>query len=592
MKVRGNGLHVFGAALKLRGYRPGAAVAIGALIGGLVLGPSVIAQSANPAPAVMSEPLIRLSTDPYSIAQCERAEPVGPQSNCQPRSEVEPDTLSFGETIVSTFQVGRIPNGGAANIGFATSGDGGATWKNGFLPGLTKLSNPPGPYDRASDASVAFDAKHHVWLIESLGIKTPDLSNEGADLVDVVVNRSTDGGLQWGNALVVNPNPGTLFLDKSWIVCDTTPTSPFYGNCYAEFDDAAHNDTVFMSTSGDGGLTWGPPQTTSDPADAFSTPPFGTGTAGGHGLGGQPLVQPDGRVVVPYVNLDVELGFPNPSGNNGFFAFAIGAFNSGDGGATWSQTFIVSEADFRQPNPSCGLNLEGCGIRADIPLPSGEIDRSGKVFVTWSDCRFEPACSASDIVMSTSTDGIGWTAVQRIPIHHVGSSADHFLPGIGVDRSTQGDGAHLGLVYYYYPDANCNLDTCNLFAGFVSSTNGGRTWSTNEQIAGPMKLNWLPDTTQGFMTGDYFSTSIAQGANNAHPVIAVAKAPNGGVLDDAMFTPAHEALSISGGSTATDGGSGGAAVAVPMIHINGATGQSSEPLPGQPTHLAHRHTRF
>lgn len=57
--------------------------------------------------------LTRLSTDPYT------------NSTSQHQTEVEPDTYSFGTTIVSAFQVGRFNNGGGSNIGFATSTDGG-----------------------------------------------------------------------------------------------------------------------------------------------------------------------------------------------------------------------------------------------------------------------------------------------------------------------------------------------------------------------------------------------------------------------------------------------------------------------------------
>src|SRR5712691_12317142 len=83
-------------------------------------------------------------------------------------TQVEPDTFSSGSTIVSTFQVGRFHNGGADDIGFATSTNGGKTWKHGLLPGLTFQVDPTSPYERVSDASVAFDAKHNVWMISSI----------------------------------------------------------------------------------------------------------------------------------------------------------------------------------------------------------------------------------------------------------------------------------------------------------------------------------------------------------------------------------------------------------------------------------------
>src|SRR6266542_3362919 len=100
--------------------------------------------------------LTQVSSDPYADTQA------------QHRTEVEPDTFSFGSTIVSAFQVGRVFGGGSSNIGWATSTNGGTNWTHGFLPGIT--TNAGGTYLQASDPSVAFDARHNVWLISSLAL--------------------------------------------------------------------------------------------------------------------------------------------------------------------------------------------------------------------------------------------------------------------------------------------------------------------------------------------------------------------------------------------------------------------------------------
>jgi hypothetical protein len=61
-----------------------------------------------------------------------------------------------------------------------------------------------------------------------------------------------------------------------------------------------------------------------------------------------------------------------------------------------------------------------------------------------------------------------------------------------------------------------------------------------------MALGWLPSTSQGPMVGDYISTSFVTG--NAQPVYAVALAPSGTTLNEAMNA---QQLSASGGSVAT-----------------------------------------
>jgi hypothetical protein len=163
--------------------------------------------------------------------------------------------------------------------------------------------------------------------------------------------------------------------------------------------------------------------------------------------------------------------------------------------------------------------------------------------------------------MTTSTDGIHWTLVKRIPTDPVGSGVDHFIPGLAVDRTTSGGSAHLGLAYYYYPNINCTVATCQLDVGFVSSLDGGEHWSAAEHLAGPMKLPWLPLTTGGLMVGDYISTSIPPGDDHATPVFAVAFPPTGTSscsnlstgapgqhCHEAMFTTPEGLLQLVGGT--------------------------------------------
>jgi hypothetical protein len=423
--------------------------------------------------------LIKLSQDPFTNPTSQHA------------TEVEPDTFSAGATIVSAFQVGRFFDGGASDIGFATSTDSGASWTNGVLPAITKFQGG-GPFDRVSDPAVAFDAAHAVWLISSLPLLETSSGPLGAA---VVVSRSTDGGLSWGAPVSVASASGGSDLDKNWTVCDNTASSPFYGRCYTQYDDFGNGNQVHVAWSGDGGLTW----------TEGALPRQGV-------IGGQPVVQPNGTVIMPIDNA---------------FEIALLAFRSTDGGVNWGRPVTI--ARIRDHN-SAG------GIRSG-PLPSAEIDGAGKVYVVWSDCRFRRGCAANDLVMSTSTDGLSWSAPARIPIDPTTSTVDHFIPGLAVDKATSGGAAHLGLTYYFYPNASCTAATCQLSVGFVSSVDGGATWGSAVQLAGPMSLTWLADTSQGRMVGDYISTSFSAGS--ARGVFALANAPSGSIFDEAMYAPAQ-----------------------------------------------------
>src|ERR1051326_2960172 len=76
-----------------------------------------------------------ISTDPFTQSSCKAS------ALTNHHTEVEPDTFSNGSTIVAAFQVGRIYDGGACAVGFATSTDNGTTWTHsGLLPGITKWS--------------------------------------------------------------------------------------------------------------------------------------------------------------------------------------------------------------------------------------------------------------------------------------------------------------------------------------------------------------------------------------------------------------------------------------------------------------------
>jgi len=102
---------------------------------------------------------VDISTDPFTQATCRPSNTGNHQAN------VEPDSYSNGSTIVAAFQVGRIYDGGACAIGFATSTVNGTTWTNGLLPGITKWTAAPGANDRATDASVAYDASMALFVV-------------------------------------------------------------------------------------------------------------------------------------------------------------------------------------------------------------------------------------------------------------------------------------------------------------------------------------------------------------------------------------------------------------------------------------------
>jgi BNR repeat-like domain len=426
--------------------------------------------------------LVQLSSDPYT------------DTHTKHQTEVSDASFSYGSTIVTAFQVGKSYNsGGATNIGWSTSTDGGATWTNGFLPHLTIVAG--GPYKRAGDLSVTYDAAHSTWMLITNGFYN--------EAFGILVSLSPDGK-NWSDPVTIIsvPPANTYDFDKSGITCDNTTTSPYYGHCYAHWVNEANSDLIAMSTSTDGGLTWGTPLPTANNADGFN---------------GHPFVQPDGTVIV-IINKPIHAP---PTTTH------IMAFTSTDGGASWSNTVtVVAKAKVHTLS----------GSLRDLHYFSAGMDATGKLYVVWNDCRFESGCTANDFLMTTSTDGTTWSAPTRIPIDAIGSGVDHFIPGLGVDKSTSGNTARLGLAYYYFPNANCTTATCQLDIGYISSPDGGNTWSSVTQLAGPMTTSWFVLTQWGYMVGDYIATSFSGG--KAFPVFSVATAPTGTIYNETTDTVA------------------------------------------------------
>lgn len=452
----------------------------------------------------------RLSTS--FLASAQTAQTLGKQvsqdpftnSTSQHQTQVEPDTFSVGSTVVSAFQSGRFESGGGASgISWATSFDAGLTWKGGLLPNMTVYNG--GSYARVSDAAVAYDRTHHIWLITVLAAKT-NFNDTGS--TDVVVSRSSNG-LTWSNPIVIAASNASQNFDKNWIVCDQHPGSRFFGRCYEQWNDGAASPwPTLMSSSTDGGLTWSQPQ--------------GLANQSFFAQGGQPLVQPNGNVIVPIYGFDTN-GVEN-----------IYSYRSIDGGATWTDPMIIAPLTY---STTVAQFYRGGS------LPSAEIDQAGKVYVAWAGCYFEANCSTDDIVFTTTTDGLTWTPLQRIPLDAIGSNVEHLTAGLAVDSGTSGQKAHLAVSYYYWPNAGCTATTCQVSVGLATSVNAGATWSQPQTVGDPMLPIWWAHTGSGYMTGDYISTSIA--ANRAVTVVPVAQAPSGQTFSQYM---AGASVVVTGGS--------------------------------------------
>lgn len=461
--------------------------------------------------------LHQISAHADSIAQQISTDPFT-NTTSQHQTEVEPSTFSHGSTVVTLFQSGRFATlGGSSGILWATSLDGGQTWQVGQLPDMTVYTGST-TYARASNAVVVYDQAHNVWLASVLVAKTTFEGSSGSS--GIVISRSSDG-LTWSNPILVAASGPHDYYDKDWIVCDSYPTSPYYGRCYEQWDNANSANQIMMSYSKDGGLNWS--KAASPTSQSFLA------------IGGQPAVQPNGHVIVPIYGYDKTTG-----------AEGIYSYRSIDGGATWT--------DLEEISPSTYSGTADPFYRGGS-LPSARTDAAGKVYLVWAGCYFEADCLADesgnttdDIVMTTTTDGLTWTPLQRIPLDPIGSDVEHLTAGLTVDSNTAGHSAHLAVVYYYWANAgSCDATDCQAYVGIATSTNGGTTWSPRQTLAGPTTPDWWAITESGYMTGDYMTAAISN--NRAVAVVPVATAPTGTILHQAMYAGS---VPVTGGSDGCD----------------------------------------
>jgi hypothetical protein len=418
--------------------------------------------------------------------------PLSPFDDAQHETQVEPDSLAVGRTVVTAYQSGRFDSGGAAAVGWATSVDAGRTWRAGLLPRLSTAAG--GPYDRVSDPVVAYDGVRGSWLIGTLGLRSGEVA--------LLVSRSRDG-LRWEAPIVAAAAPPEAF-DKEWLICDNGARSRLRGRCYLAYLDTVSR-LISIRRSDDGGLTW---------TDAVAPP--AVAALGNLVNGAFPVVRPDGTLVVLFTVL------------NAFGTFGedeLVSMVSRDGGVTFEAPVLLARAPAG----------EFYGVRAPL-LVSADVDAAGTVFVAWADCRFRAECTGSDIVLARSVDGVTWQAPTPVPPGPPGLDVDHFVPGLAVRPGTSGTRAQVAVVYHSFPrQAGCELERCpGIDVWLALSTDGGRTWRPRRRLSTEsVPLGWIANTGTGRMVGDYVSASWAGGRPVA--VYSLATEPQNGVLRQAIF---------------------------------------------------------
>jgi hypothetical protein len=386
-------------------------------------------------------------------------------------TQSEVSAAAFGSSIVVTYNdstgihVSPNPSGPGLIVdqvllsGFATSNDGGQTWRSGFMPPAA------GAADTFGDPSVGVDRKGNFFFA--------NLADDAAGHGAIAVNRSSDGGKTWSAGVIVQVDDGS---DKEWLAVGPDPNVMNRDNVYVtwtSFHPAACE--LRFGRSVDGGASFTAktifvPTANPNPAFPQNCLTFSN-----------PVVdQITGTLYIPF------LRFSNA--NQDFIQMLI----SHDAGETFSfATFNIAGAPDRTVMPvtqpgeftECGatrlangrfsvdLRLTVHGTQNTGPgitglpryvnasrmtLQPAPAARNGMVYLAWSNSTsplFGDPHGGSNVLFVRSDDG-GTTWTDPVMINPaVDGDKHHVLPALAIDNDP--NDVH---VTYYTQHSNTTVD--------------------------------------------------------------------------------------------------------------------------------------
>jgi hypothetical protein len=465
---------------------------------------------ANPAPnvdAIVNDAVVQTGSQTgCSSAQNETTIDVNPNN---------PTNLVAGANDYRLFNTRENRNDSTA-VAY-TSANGGATWTNVVLPHLNFPTGATGPLsamDAAGDPAVAFGPNNTVYYANIAFSRVPS----GNQLPSaIVVSKSTDGGLTWGDPSIVqldgvdssgNPVTTPFFNDKEWIAVDPASGAVYVTWTRYAFDSSGNfiRSPIVVSKSTDGGTTWSPFVEVNGTFVNGVTP---------YSQGSNPKVGRNGDLYIAYeTSICQTLACNQPTDHD-----ATVVAKSTNGGSTFTNTVVGTNFDFPFNEDTGTLALTGENFRINS-YPQLSIDsKTGRLYVTWADDRNgqyaadgESIKSDGDVLLSTSANGTAWTKLYTI-----GSSADEVFPAVAAYN------ARFVVSYYTraYDPNGINLDFAYTSATGLPNNLPNPTRITTESQNPQVQFVGIGlqsgTVLQGEFIGDY--TGVTLGSDLvAHPM--------------------------------------------------------------------------
>jgi hypothetical protein len=404
-----------------------------------------------------------------------------------------------------------------------TSFDGGKTWKNQVLPGLTIATGATGALtamDAAGDPVLAFGPRNTVYYGNIVFSRGAPAAGGTEAPSGIVVSVSRDGGAHWARPTIIQldgtdaagtPTPTTFFNDKIWLAADKTSGRVYVS--WTRFADTPDGDylesPIVVSASTDFGRSFGPFTRVDTTLDAF------TGGLTPFSQGSNPQVTRDGTVYIAYEGTECATLACDGLDDRDVTVVA----RSTDHGRTFSHSIVDTNFDFPLNEAVGSLTLTGENFRINSYPQLGYDPVTDRLALSWNDDRNgrytddgESVRTNGDTIVASSRGGRDWTVrVIGTPQDEVFSAVATLAGLVAVSTYTRHYDPHgVGLDYAYWKGLGVTGLRSSAIRRITTQTSDPRI-----QFAAPSLEN--PDETlQGVFIGDY--SAIAVGADlRLHP---------------------------------------------------------------------------
>ena len=336
---------------------------------------------------------------------------------------------------------------GYRRVGVGRSFDGGRTWADALF------NNAYGSFPWHSDPGLTVDRNGNFYTVV-LGV------DPGINQSEILVFKSTDGGISWGIPTTAVPPSIGIFEDKELMACDRSE-GPYDGNLYIAWSRFYSNyNQIWFVRSTDGGNSFEDPQRIGD-LNSVQWP--------------VPAVGPDGEVYVAWV---------------GFSSSALKLDKSIDGGVTFGTDRTIQPLSFVAGTINGGIYTFSYPA-IDVDISNGS--NRGFVYVAYEDYGTD---GSLDMFFTRSTDGgVSWSTKKRINDDPSGNRADQFHPWLAVDQK--------GVISVIFYDRRNDPYNYLMDVYLTHSFDGGLTFTPNRRIT-----TVSSDPRAGVLLAEYRTVSL------------------------------------------------------------------------------------